>query len=101
MATWLRSPDRQVTSSLVSAVTKAYRWQEQLESGQYASLEEFAAAHDVDRSYAGHLLRLTSLSAGIVELILDGNEPDGLSLRRLLKGFSLDWAQQRQDWLNP
>jgi site-specific DNA recombinase len=32
-------PDRQVNRALVSAVAKAYRWQEQLESGQYASLE--------------------------------------------------------------
>lgn len=94
-------PDRQVNSALVSAVAKAYRWQEQLESGQYASLEELAAAHGVDRSYAGRILRLTSLSPEIVELIVDGNEPDGLSLRKLLKGFSLDWEQQRKDWLHP
>ena len=28
---------------------KAYLWQEQFESGIYASLEELAAAHGVDR----------------------------------------------------
>lgn len=56
-------PDREANSALVSAVAKAYHWQEQLESGQYASLEELAAAHGVDRSYAGRILRLTSLSS--------------------------------------
>ena len=50
---------------------------------------------------AGRILRFTSLSPTIVELILDGNEPKGLSLRKLLKGFSLDWEQPRKDWLNP
>ena len=82
-------------------MAKAYHWQEQLESGQCASLEELAAAHGVDRSYAGRILQLTSLSPEIVELILEGNEPNGLSLRKLLQGLSLDGEQQRQDWLNP
>jgi hypothetical protein len=76
-------PDRQVNSALVSAVAKAYRWQEQLESGQYASLEELAAANGVDRTYVGRILRLTSLAPEIVERILDGDEPEGVSLRRL------------------
>ena len=93
--------DRPVNSALVSAVAKAYYWQEQLESGQYASLEQFAAAHGVDRSYVGRILRLTSLSPEIVELIVDGKEPNGLRLRKLLKGFSLDWQQQKKDWLEP
>jgi hypothetical protein len=93
--------DRTVNSVLVSALAKAYHWQEQLESGKYASLEELAAAHGVDRSYVGRILRLTSLSPEIVELILDGKEPNGLSLRKLLKGFSLDWQQQRKNWLEP
>ena len=92
--------ERTVNSALVSALAKAYHWQEQLESGQYASLEELAAAHGVDRSYVGRILRLTSLSPEVVELIVDGKEPNGLSLRRLLKGISLDWEQQKKDWLD-
>ena len=46
-------PDREANSALVSAVAKASNWQEQLESGQYASVEELAAADGIDRSYAG------------------------------------------------
>ena len=87
-------PDRQVNGALVTAVAKAYRWQEQLESGQYASLEALAAAHGVDRSYAGRILRLTSLSPEIVEAILDGNEPKGLTLAKLHKRLPLIWSEQ-------
>ena len=87
-------PDRQVNSALVSAVAKAYRWQEQLESGQYASLEELAAANGVDRTYVSRILRLTSLSPEIVERILDGDEPEGVSLRRLQKDLPLAWSDQ-------
>ena len=89
--------DRTVNSALVSAVAKAYHWQEQLESGQYASLEELAAAHGVDRSYVGRILRLTSLSPEIVEAIVDGNEPNGLTLAKLRKKLPLIWAEQKWD----
>ena len=92
-------PERDANQTLIEAIAKAHLWQEQLESGQYASLEQLAAAHGVDRSYVGRILRLTSLSPEIVELILDGKEPNGLSLRKLLKGFNLDWQVQRKDWL--
>ena len=86
-----------MNSALVSAVAKAYRWQEQLESGQYASLEELAAANGVDRTYVSRILRLTSLSPEIVEAILDGNEPKGISLAKLRKKLPLIWAEQTWD----
>ncbi len=61
-------------------------WQEQLESGEFATLEEIATANNVDRTYVGRILQLTSLSPQIVEQILHGNEPAGISLRQVRKG---------------
>jgi len=88
------APDRETNGSLVSALAKAYRWQELLESGEYAGLEDLAAANGVDRTYAGRILRLTSLAPEIVERILNGDEPQGISLRRLQKGVPVAWAKQ-------
>lgn len=65
------------SGTLVSALAKAYCWQEQLESGELASLEDLAAANGVDHTYVGRILRLTSLAPEIVERILNGNEPEG------------------------
>jgi hypothetical protein len=92
-----REQTQQSIRAAVSAVAKAYHWQEQRESGQYASLEELAAANGVDRSYAGRILRLTSLSPEIVEAILHGNEPTGLTLAKLRKKLPLIWSEQRWD----
>jgi len=83
---------------LVVAIAKAYRWQEQLESGEYASLEDLAAASGVDRTYVGRILRLTSLAPEIVEAILAGDEPDGLSLRQLQKELPTRWNGQHEMW---
>ncbi len=82
-------------SALLTALAKAYVWQEQLESGEFATLEEIATASSVDRTYVGRILQLTSLSPQIVEQILDGNEPDGISLRQLRKGVPCVWSEQR------
>ena len=95
----LVAPERETNGSLVSALAKAYRWQEQLESGEYAGLEDLAAANDVDRTYVGRILRLTSLAPEIVERILNGDEPAGISLRSLQKRLPILWAEQT--WVGP
>ena len=88
------APERETNGSLVSALAKAHRWQEQLESGEYAGLEDLAAANGVDRTYVGRILRLTSLAPEVVERILDGDEPTGMSLRSLQRKLPFIWFEQ-------
>lgn len=92
--------ERESSGTLISALARAYRWQEQLESGECVGLEDLAAANGVDRTYVGRILRLTSLAPEIVERILDGDEPEGLSLRKIQKGFSSQWTEQEARWMN-
>ena len=89
---------RQANEPLVEAVAKAHRWQEQLESGKYADITDLAAALGLDRSYVSRMLGLTSLAPDIVQAILAGNEPSGLSLTRLHKGVAERWDEQRRCW---
>ena len=83
-------------NTLAVAIARAWQWQEELESGKYASIDELARAKKVDRSYAGRLLRLTSLAPEIVEAVLAGEDVPGLSLRQLRKGIPLVWEEQRE-----
>jgi hypothetical protein len=46
-------------------------------------LEDLAKDVDCDRIYVGRMLRLTSLAPDIIEAILRGDEPAGLSLEKL------------------
>jgi len=80
--------------SLVIAIARAYRWKALLESGRFRSIEELDHAVKLDGSYVGRLLRLTLLAPDIIQLILHGNEPSGLSLEKL-KSFPLEWEEQR------
>lgn len=80
--------------SRAAFASRAYIWQEQPESGQYAGLDHLAAANGIDRTYVGRILRLTSLAPEIIEAILNGDEPEGISLRRPQKGIPLLWSEQ-------
>ena len=79
---------------LISSIAKAWLWQDQLESGKYKSIDEIAAANNVDRTHVSRILQLTSLSPTIVEPILKGKEPEGMNLRQLRKGIPLLWSEQ-------
>ncbi len=103
--TYLVTPDgqmaersRQANEPLVEAIAKAYRWQEWLESGKYAGPTELARDLGLDRKYVARIFGLTSLAPDIVQAILAGDEPSGLSLTQLCKGVPERWEEQRREW---
>ena len=84
-----------INETLVSAITKAFAWQEELESGEYDSIEGLAKAKNVGRTYAGRVLRLTSLAPSLVEDIINGDEYE-LTLRKLHGAIDPIWLNQPQ-----
>ena len=97
-ATQHRPSGNEANQTLIEAVAKGHQWQEQIESGEYSSLEDLAQAVGVDRTYIGRMLRLTSLAPDIIESILRGDEPDGISLEKLRKDLPVGWDEQRERW---
>ncbi len=71
--------------ALVVAISRAHRFKKLLDEGRYGSVAEMAGALKMDRYKLARLLRLTLLAPRITEAILDGREPDSLSLNRLLE----------------
>jgi len=65
-----------------------------LETGVFATVEEIAAAEKINASYVGRVLRLTLLAPDIVEAILDGRQPAGLTLAALMRPFAVGWRGQ-------
>ena len=85
----------QAHSALVLAVIHGHRWKELLESGRYASIDALAARMGVNASYVGRQLNLALLAPDIVEAIVTGQEPEGLTLDRLFR-LPAAWGQQRR-----
>jgi len=80
--------------TLIKAVARAFRWRGMLESGDFATINELAAAEKINPSYVSRMLRLTLLAPKMVEAILDGRQPEGVTLPGLLEGVPVEWIQQ-------
>jgi hypothetical protein len=80
--------------ALVKALARAYRYQKLLDEGRYASISEMATAEKIERGYLGTLLRLTLLAPEMVEAILNGRQPEGVTLPALLEGVPVGWGEQ-------
>jgi len=88
--------ERRQDITLIKALARAFRWRRMLETGRFATINELAAAEKINSSYFSRVLRLTLLSPAIVEAILDGRQPDGMTLPALMEPFPVEWdAQQR------
>jgi hypothetical protein len=66
-----------------------------LKEGNYQTLEEIAEAEKINPSYVSRLLRMTLLAPEIVEAILAGTQPAGLTRAKMMKPFGLAWTRQK------
>ncbi len=82
-------------SSLIKALSRAWRWQQLLDEGACSSIAEMADKEGINRSYLSRMIRLSLLAPDIVEAILNGTQPATLQLADLEVPFSIDWEQQR------
>lgn len=80
--------------ALVKALARAFRYQRLLDEGRYASISEMAEGEKIERGYLGCLMRLTLLAPHIIEAILNGRQPQTITLPGLMQSFPLEWQAQ-------
>lgn len=90
---WSPSPARADTT-IVKALVRAHRWRSMLEANLFASVRDLARAEKINESYLCRVLRLTLLSPALTEALLNGRQPEGLDLARLLKSLPIEWDKQ-------
>ncbi len=66
-----------------------------LDRKEALSLSEIAVREKIGATYAARIFDLSLLAPDIVEAILDGRQPVGLSLREFARGIPLAWEEQR------
>lgn len=92
-------PRPRLDSALLKAVARGFRWRRLLEAGDFATIEEIAEAERINPSYVSRVLRLTLLAPEIVDAILAGRQPEGLTMTRAMQPFPGVWANQKE-WLH-
>jgi hypothetical protein len=87
---------RRIDNAMVKAIARAFRWQELLENGTYATIAEIADAEKINESYVSRVFRLTLLAPDIIEMVIDGRQPPELDLASLMGPLSPSWPDQRE-----
>ena len=94
-------PRSRVDSALLKALARGFRWRKLLEKGDFATIEEIAVAENINPSYVSRLLRMTLLAPEIVEAILAGTQPAGLTRAKVMQPFPMEWTNQRAQLSEP
>ena len=90
--------DRRIDNAMVKAIARAFRWQELLENGTYATITEIAEAEKINESYIGRVFRLTLLAPDLVEGIVNGSHSANVTLGKLMRPFPVAWPSQRDSF---
>lgn len=90
-----RSPD----SSLVQVLQEAFSVRDKMLSDTTETLNDITSGITKSKGRLTALMRLTYLAPSIIEDVLAGRQPPGLSPKRLLRtsqDLPLDWSEQRK-----
>ena len=82
--------------TMQKALVRAHRWRQEIESGSYDSITDFARRSRQDEAYVLRQLSLTFLAPAIVEAIIENTQPRYLTLQHLYNLTSLGWDEQIQ-----
>ena len=82
-----------INKPLAIAVALGHRWLDLLAEDQFHSVGELADVVGMDPSQLRRHLSLACLSPRLVRAILDGKEPNGMSVEKL-KEISIRWDEQ-------
>ena len=90
------APRARVDSALLKALARGFRWRKLLETGNFTTIEEIAEAENINPSYVSRVLRMTLLAPDLVEAILAGRQPEGLTMARAMQPFPEEWVRQHE-----
>jgi site-specific DNA recombinase len=89
--------DPRIDENLVRLIVRARILAQRFQANPAATIEGVAAGEGFGATYAGRLLRLTSLTPDIVVAILEGRQPAELTANALMAHarLPLEWSAQR------
>jgi len=87
-------PHADSVRAIQDALKKGLIWNQALVSGEVRSAKELAEKDRYDPRYISQLMRLAYLSPNIISRIFKGDIPHDCTLKKLKKGFPLEWAEQ-------
>jgi len=93
-----RPVEPEADRALLKALARSRQWVEDLIAGRASSLTAIARRAGLSRRYVARLLPLAFLAPAIVEAIVSGHQPPGLTAEQLTRRITLPpgWDQQQR-----
>ncbi len=89
--------ERLKQTSLLRAIQKSRQWTDMLINGEAGNVTNLAEKLGYKPSYVTRILSLNNLAPDIVESILAGTEPEGMSIAKITaQPIPEDWNEQRR-----
>ena len=86
-----------INSPLINAVAQAFYWAKLIDMGVAANGSDIAQREGLEASTVNERLRLSLLSPHIIEDILNGAQPAGLTMQWLTRNsFPANWSKQEK-----
>lgn len=80
----------------LTTIATAFHWQAELDSGKYRTRMHMAQSKGINRRAMQRQLRLVYLDPYIIRRLLDGRQPSGFSIYRVMETLPLNWEEQRK-----
>lgn len=82
---------------LINAIARSFYWSKLIELGVVNNGSEIAKKEGLEASTVNERLRLSLLSPEIIESVLKGTQPEGLTMQWLTRNtFPSDWENQKK-----
>jgi hypothetical protein len=81
---------------LLKAVARAHDWYHRILNGKARDQRSLAKQTGLDEVYVGRILKCAYLAPDIVAAILEGRQPDSLTLGKVQKNLAMSWTEQRR-----
>jgi hypothetical protein len=95
------APDRvtetpRLESSLLKAIVRAHEWYEWVLDGEAKDKASIARRTGLSERYVGKVFQCAFLAPDIVDSILAGSQPPGLTFDKLCRSLPMSWVEQRR-----
>jgi site-specific DNA recombinase len=84
------------STSLLKALARASQWREWILAGEVSGRRSIAQKLNLNERYVYRVLECAFRAPDIVEAILDGRQPSGLTYKKLTSPLPLSWVEQRK-----
>jgi site-specific DNA recombinase len=89
------APESLHNEALIQSIVRAQAWMHSLREGTYESIENLADANRMHPKVVRQALRMAFLSPEVASAILEGRQPQSLSVAQIPKLLPLRWADHQ------